>query len=464
MNKMYRFLSCLFISFSISSTLYGQVPVNSALATTLQGKIDDFVIQNNLPGISVSMLLPGNQYWNGASGLSDIYSLDPMDTNYLFHLCSMNKMYVSAMIFQLKEQGLLSLSDTIGMYVPATANIPSSTTIANLLKHRTGIADVTDYPGVANIWYGYPDSIWSHLQTIQTLVGQPIFAQGTNFDYSNTNYILLGMVIEQITGNTFAHELHQRFLSPLNLSHSFFRPQDSLAAILTPGWTSFSSPNVYNTDASPVINDCSASMLFTAGSMFATPSDVCRFTRELWSGNIISTGSLDTMKQCTNVNFGGGCDGYGYGTMRYQFNGKTYYGHAGDFFGFTQLTIHQQEDSVTLTLSVNRNGAPRGPMAQELLALIDQVLSVPTLSSLENSISIYPNPATSFFKIEDKEISNTEFSVLITDYSGRVLPFQSSQSDEGILSIDVRGFKTGVYTINVQAKNAMYAKKLVVIH
>lgn len=464
MIKMIRFFAYLLIFIFVSKTSIGQTPVNSALATTLQSKIDDFVTQYNLPGISVSMLLPGNQYWNGASGLSDIYSLEQMDTNYLFHLCSMNKMYVSAMIFQLKEQGLLSLTDTIGMYVPATSNIPSSTTLANLLKHRSGIADVTDYPNVANIWYGYPDSIWSHLQTIQTLVGSPIFAQGINFDYSNTNYILLGMVIEQITGNTFASELHQRFLSPLNLSHSFFRPQDSLAAILTPGWTSFSSPNVYNTDASPVINDCSASMLFTAGSMFATPSDVCRFTRELWMGNIISTASLDTMKQCTNVNFGGGCDGYGYGTMRYQFNGKTYYGHAGDFFGFTQLTIHQQEDSVTLTLSVNRNGAPRGPMAQELLAMIDQVLSVPTINSLENSISIYPNPATSFFKIEDKDSSNSEFSVLITDYSGRVLPFKSCQLNAGTFSVDVHDFKTGVYTVSVQTKNASFAKKLIVIN
>src|SRR5205085_7767525 len=251
--------------------------------------------------------------------------------------------------------------DTVGKYLPPMNNIPSGTTIRNMLMHRSGLYNYTSNSSIGNEWFNHPDSIWPHLQMINTFVNSPpLFPQGTSYAYSNTNFFLLGMIIEAITGNVFADELKNRILIPHGLSQIYFPPDDSIPATKTPGWTSFTTSGVYDTDASLILNDCSRSMAYTAGGLVAKPSDACKFTKLLWTGNIISDSSLNIMKQCTNLT-GTPVNGYGYGAMRYSFNGKNYYGHNGDISGFTEMAFYGTEDSVGLIISINRNGAPRNP-------------------------------------------------------------------------------------------------------
>ncbi len=443
-----------------------QNTVSHYLDSALQSKIDAFINVHNLPGVSVSVILPGNQHWNGAAGLSHIYNLSPMDTNHLFQMASVNKLYTSAMIFQLKEQGLLHLDDSLGTYLPAMVNVPGSTTIRNLLVHKSGISDIATWPGIINEWLNYPDSIWPHLLVMQTFVDPPLIPQGTNFHYSNSNYILLGMIIEQLTGRTFAQELKTRFLTPLGLNKTFFAPDDdSLAIPQTPGWTSFTTAGVYNTDASAILNDNSASMFFTSGSIIAQPADVARFTRLLWTGQIISSASLDTMMQCTNVAFGQGCDGYGYGTMRYQFYGKTSYGHAGDVNGFTQLSIHQPVDSITLTISVNRNGAPRGAMADEIFDLLNQISTeINSLEKSNSSISIYPNPASEKIHVIFNSKKQDGIDITIMNQYGVEVKVNPSMQSNEVCEINISNLSSGIYYLHIQTVAESILKKIVIEH
>src|SRR5690606_31265918 len=152
---------------------------------------------------------------------------------------------------------------------------------------------------------------------------------------------------------------------------------DNIDGPLVTGWTSWVSNNgPYISDASPILNDCMASMIYTSGALVSYPIDVAKFNRLLFTGEILDESSLELMKTCTPVNLGNGCNGYGYGTMRYNFAGKTYFGHAGDLSGFTQLTIHHETDDITLAISINRNNAPRGPVALAILNALQQVLTV----------------------------------------------------------------------------------------
>src|SRR5215212_8907340 len=102
-----------------------ETPVDSALANALQNKIENYIFQHNIPGISVTLFLPGERIWSGAAGLSHIYDMTPMDTSHLFEMASVTKMYTAAIIFQLMEEGLLSLDDSVGEYLPAMNYIPS---------------------------------------------------------------------------------------------------------------------------------------------------------------------------------------------------------------------------------------------------------------------------------------------------------------------------------------------------
>lgn len=446
-----------------------QTPVDSALANALQNKIDNYIFQHNLPGISVTLFLPGERVWSGAAGLSHIYNMTPMDTAHLFEMASVTKMYTAAIIFQLMEQGLLSLDDTVGKYLPPMNYIPSGTTIRNLLKHRSGLYNYTNNSTIANEWFNYPDSIWPHLQMINTFVNSPpLFAQGTSYSYSNTNYFLLGMIIEAITGNTFADELKSRILIPHALSQIYFPPDDSLPSTNTPGWTSFTTAGVYDTDASPILNDCSRSMAYTAGAVVAKPYDAAKFTKLLWTGQIISDSSLSIMKQCTSLGMSSSnVNGYGYGTMRYIFNGKAYYGHNGDITGFTEMTFYGTADSVGLIISINRNSAPRGLIATDLMLFVNQSLtSIDNFDKDEYDLSVFPNPAYENINLKFASSGKRKIEISIFNQFGKAVRENLKYSVTGNdnCSIDVSDLSSGIYYIHLNIDDKVISRKIVLMN
>ncbi|MBX3165123.1 MAG: serine hydrolase [Bacteroidetes bacterium] len=443
-----------------------QTPVSVVQAEILQQKLDSCVNTYNIPGISATILLPENKYWNGASGLSNIYTLDSMTTDHLFYQASVTKMFVATVIFQLIEQNLLSLDDSVGQYLPPIPTVPSSTKIRYLLNHRSGLYDVFSNNVAAQNWYNTPNAIWNPLTVIQTYSNNPTFSQGTGFSYSNTNYMLLGLIIEQITGNSFAQALTDQILTPYNLNNTFFLPQQIVTGTITPGWTSFSSSNTYDTNASSLLTNCFASMVFTSGALISYPQDVAKFNRLLFSGQIISDSSLTIMKTCTNVNLGNNANGYGHGFMRYNFAGKTYYGHAGDINGFTQLTIHQETDSITLAISINRNNAPRGPIALAMLNALKQALTVginePALTN--NGFNIYPNPSCGNVNIELKGLVNTEKKIELYNQVGQIVHEEKMNNVTNNTSIDLENFPNGIYFLKVSDGLRRETKKLIIQH
>jgi D-alanyl-D-alanine carboxypeptidase len=463
-NQLLIGLSLLCLNTNVKS----EIPVDTALANALQNKIENYISQHSIPGISVTIFLPGERVWSGAAGLSHIYNMTPMDTSHLFEMASVTKMYTATIIFQLQEEGLLSLDDTVGKFLPSMNFIPSGTTIRNMLLHRSGLYNYTNNSSIGNEWFLNPDSIWPHMQMINTFVNSPpIFLQGTAFAYSNTNYFLLGMIIEEITGNTFANELKSRILIPHGLSEIYFPPDDSIPATKTPGWTSFTTSGVYDTDAAAILNDCSTSMAYTAGAVVAKPADACKFTKLLWTGHIISDSSLNIMKQCTNVTMGANCTGYGYGAMRYVFNGKTYYGHAGDISGFTELTFYGTTDSVGIIISINRNSAPRGPIAIDLMTFIDQSL-ITSIDNFKNNgfdLSVFPNPAKENISLKFISTERRNIEISIVNQFGKVVRDNLKYSATGndTYSIDVSNLSSGVYYIQLITDDKRISKKVVLI-
>ncbi len=453
---------------ALSLNAKAQTPVNAAQSAILQQKLDSCVNTYNVPGISATILLPGNKYWNGASGLNDIYSFDPMDTTHLFYQASVTKMFVAAIIFQMAEQNLLSIDDSVGQYLPPILTVPPSTKIRYLLNHRSGLYNfIGDNPATTNTWFSHPDSIWTPQLSIETYNSNPTFNQGNAFAYSNTNYIVLGMIIEQITGNTFATELKNRILIPYGLNQTFFPPADSIAGNQVTGWTSFVSlSGPYDTDASPILNDCSASMFFTAGALVSYPQDVAKFTRLLYTGQFVHDTIVTLMKTCTNVNLGNNCNGYGYGTMRYNFAGKTYFGHAGDLSGFTNLTIHHEADSITLAICINRNNAPRGPITLALLNALQQALTVginePATSNLP--FNLYPNPSNGIINLDFNNVGNKDYQVEIINQLGQQVYSETLNSSANQHSINAENFQSGIYFLKLSDGLRSETKKLIIQH
>lgn len=449
------------------SIFVAQTPVNDAIASHLQSRLDSCVQAFNLPGISASMILGNDEYWNGVSGLADIYEMTPMESSLLFQQASVTKMYATAVIFQLIDEGLLSLEDPVSKFLPTIPYIPGNTKVRYLLNHRSGIFNfIGGNPDAGDTWFTDPDSIWDPIRAITIYGRSPNFTQGAGFEYSNTNFILLGMIVEAITGTTFAEALRSRILEPHGLNETFMPHIDSIAGPLVKGWTSWTSlQGPYTTDASVIFNTCSASMVSTAGALVASPRDVARFTRLLWSGEIVSQNSLNVMKTCTNLDFGNGCNGYGYGTMRYLFAGKTYYGHAGDISGFTQLSIHHPTEALTLSISINRNNAPRGPIALALIRALEEALTVSVPDPSNTAFfRVYPNPAKENIFIELKTFQNqlTGTKVAIFNSFGTLTYKDQVNLHSGRIQIDTSGFTPGVFFIVIYNEKESYTEKIVI--
>lgn len=454
----------LFLVLITSSIVYTQKSIGSEAEQLLQDKIDALVSKHKLPGISVSISWPGDYRWNGTSGFADIQSKEKLNPSHTFFQASVTKLFVSAICLQLMEEGKLQLSDTIGKFLPPNPNYQSNVLIKNLLQHRSGIKDVVSHPSIAQNWFNYPDSVWSQEATLTTFGGAKEFNQGTSFSYSNSNFILLGWIVERIEGKSFAQVLNERIVAKLPASSRVFFPyRDNIIGENAKGWTSFSAPNMYDTDASLILNNCSYSMLSTAGCLTANPSDINQMTELIFKGTLLKKSSLDLLKTCVNVNFGDAANGYGLGMMRYVYGGKTYFGHGGDFNGFTTQTIYSDDTGITYSMAINRNNAPRGPISTELFTLIHSLstqLGLKDKLSLKGNINYELNKKRLLVRTDETDLID---SVQLIDLQGNVVLVQNNLSQSKSIELNLEALSNGTYVVSTQIKGNIQTKKIVLL-
>lgn len=428
----------------------GQQPVDTALAAALQHVLDSCRTATNVPGISTTFLLPEGRYWNGVSGVAHIYTNAPLDTTHVFQGASVVKHFTATIVMQLVEEGVLGLDDTIGSYIAPLPHISGTTRLRHLLNHRSGLADFLGTPGAANNWFIHPDSVWPPEQILAQYSAAPLFAPNAAFSYSNTNYLLLGMVVEAATGISFSEQLRTRILEAVGMQEAYFPPDLPISGNLVPGWTSWSAPNVYDTDATPVLRDCFSSFGWAAGALVARPWELAHGIRAVQAGDLLQPASLSAMRTFTNANFTDGATGYGLGTMRYSYAGRTYYGHSGDISGFTQMAVHGIHDGITFAISINRNNAPRGPIAAALLAAVHRGLTTGIAEHTAPALSVWPNPTNGMLYIDNE----AEGPVLIEvrDALGRLV-HQQRTSALGTMEVDMARCTPGVYHLAVRTAN-----------
>lgn len=435
----------------------GQQPVDPALAAALQHVLDSCRTATNVPGISTTFLLPGGRYWYGVTGTAHIGTNAPLDTTHVFQGASVVKHFTATIVLQLVEEGVLALDDTLGSYITPLPHISGNTRLRHLLNHRSGLADYLATPGSASNWFTHPDSVWPPEQILSFYSAAPLFAPNAAFSYSNTNYLLLGMVVEAATGIAFSEHLRTRILEPLGLEEAYFPPDMPITGNLVPGWTSWTTPNVYDTDATPVLRDCFSSFGWAAGALVARPWELAHGVRAVQTGTLLEPASLSAMRTFTNLSFSDGSTGYGLGTMRYSYAGRTYYGHSGDISGFTQMAVHGIHDSVSFAISINRNNAPRGPIAAALLAAVHRGLST---GMAEHTAAIrphaWPNPTNGTLHIGLPE-GEVLLGAEVLNALGQVV--LRTTDPPGV--VDLHGVAPGLYTLRVRTREGEGAVRVV---
>jgi D-alanyl-D-alanine carboxypeptidase len=345
-------LVVLTLTFALSSAdAGGTVPITqlspgiqTAIASAVNKELAAYGGSQPVPGAVVGVWVGGKGEFTRGFGYANLATRGPMALDDRFRIGSNTKTFVATVLLQLVDEGKLSLDDTIshfelGVAVPNEKRI----TLRELAEMRSGIVDAYSIPTVQK-----QSEAWWSRQTPKQWIAvaakePPLFAPGAKYNYSNTNWFLLGMIIEKVTHDTIQHEIHNRILAPMSLSHTSFP---------TTNW-GMPSPYAHGyslNGGGQWIDESAAlapSVSWAAGAMISDMGDMKRWVKAYVTGTTNGAASQRARLTCLptgeeNLSFG-----LGIGCS------AGWYGYTGGITGYNTGAYYMPAAGATIIVFVN---------------------------------------------------------------------------------------------------------------
>jgi CubicO group peptidase (beta-lactamase class C family) len=294
----------------------------------------------------------------GAHGLANVEAWRAPTAATVYQTGSLTKQFTSAAIMKLVEQGRVKLDDDLSKYVPQFPLQGKKVTIRHLLNHTSGIHSYTASPTWAKTWSETvsPDAILKFVAA-DTFD----FAPGTAYRYNNTGYVLLGMIIEKVTGKKYATYLEEQFFKPLGMKSTSYCPTRTTDPIFALGYSR--GPN--GAIRAPFLD---LSHPFSAGALCSTVGDFVAWQRALDGGKVVSPASYALMTTADTLNTGAKIN-YGFGLVPGNVNGHRSVSHTGGIHGFSTVAHYFPDDSLSVIVFTNYDGAGPSPLALNLIRI-----------------------------------------------------------------------------------------------
>jgi len=321
--------------------------IDAELAARLQSVVDASRERIPSPGLSVAIRLPNGETWTGVSGFASLQPEAYVTPETAFAVASISKTFVTALILQLSDEGVLSLEDPLSDLLP---DFPRARriTLRHLLAHTSGVFNFFEHPRYAEQVFADRTRRWT-FEEILGFVAAPYCKPGACFHYSNTNFVLLGRVAEEVTGKPLHTEIRERFLDPLELEHTLFQPDEATPRDAAHGHLGSSGGFIDHTGGSRVVPHLSAvTVAWAAGAIASTPSDLSRWADALYGGEVLSAERTAEMMAYRLD------DEYGLGMRTRVFHDRRAVGHLGGIRGFENAMWHFPDSGVTIVVSANR--------------------------------------------------------------------------------------------------------------
>ncbi|HUG83751.1 MAG TPA: serine hydrolase domain-containing protein [Euzebya sp.] len=317
-------------------------PVNAA--DDLPELLAEWRARSGAVGVAIAVDAPGQPTWVGAEGMSDTEADTPLAADDRFRIGSVTKSFTAVVVLQLVEESRLQLDDPVAGYLedfPWTDDV----TVRHLLAHTSGIPDYQRVAGFTDDQRRDRDRRWTAAELIDLIDDRALdFAPGSRFSYSNTNYTLLGQVVETVPGTPWAAEVRQRILQPLEMEDTYIPSVEDVPDETVAGYADI--------DADGQLEDVGGGSwpaLETegeaVGNIISTATDLLRFDLALFRGELLQPGSMEAML---------GHDGtHPLGVHRQGYVADTAVGHPGADPGFAATMTYLPDHDIGIVVLTN---------------------------------------------------------------------------------------------------------------
>jgi D-alanyl-D-alanine carboxypeptidase len=329
----------------------------------LQHLVDDWRQRAGVPAVTLAVHGGGRTRFVAASGTGQWGGGIPVTADAQFRIASITKMFIATVILQLVEEGRLRLDAPVTDYVPGYP-LARGVTIRHVLNHTSGIPDYGRTNHFNEGLLAHRDRRWTSDQILALVRHlRRDFPPGTDYSYSNTGYIVLGKVIDGVTGSTWAGEIRRRILDPLQLRHTYIPGFEQVSGRVIPGYIDVNEDghdeNVETGAPWPSLETSEGS----AGAIVSTAADLATFADALFHGRLVRPATLQQMvaegphhPRRTN---------YGLGVEIYRPDYRlTLWGHGGATLGFKSILWYAPKHDMVVVVLTNNFAANQLDLAE----------------------------------------------------------------------------------------------------
>ena len=409
-------------------------------------------------GFSAALVLPDGEAWSGAVGRNNAAG-DPFLPEMVSGIGSVTKTITGACIMELVEEGKVNLDAPISDYLGSFPNVTATATVRQLLNHTSGIYSYTDNPAVNDSVSKDFSRVWAPEEILNNFILAPLFNPGDSWSYSNTNYVLLGLIIEEVTGNEYHVEIRNRFWSALNLEGIYLYPQETPTETFVNLWADlFGGGTALDLSILGVTREGLFSMGWAAGAVIETPETIARWMKLLTDGEAITPTALAMMEDflpLTNTY------GYGLGLTRTRLpDGNYIFGHSGNI-------IYQSEVNAVpdlgISISVLTNDGTQNGCGNTWLALYNTYKAYLALVGTNETFNaqplhFFPNPTSGNVTL-DLTAGSLDY-LEVRNTLGQVV-WKTNQTLMGNVEIPAADWTSGIYQLMGKDGNQSWQGKMI---
>lgn len=345
---------------------------------SLQQVLDDYSAKLDGVGLQATLILPDGRIWTGVAGNANHEYRYPMTPGHHLYLGSITKIYTAALVMDLVAQGLISLEDPVTRW----ADLPQAegVTVRMLLNHTSGLPNYTEDGRFLLRYFGQPGKRWEPGELLGVIRNRPLkFPPGARHEYSNTNYVLLGIILETVTGRPYGL-LVQELVSRLGLEETYALTYPDQVPVATGYDQSLFGLGRRNMSRFRTSLETGA---HAAGAILATSQDAAHFLHALMTGQLLPEPLMAQMQDFVEAPDDDvpAQQGYGLGLRQLMVAGEPFVGHTGTIAGYSNVAVHHTEKGYTLVILSN-------------LSVIDQLGLLGRMQAAVNALPAVPHAGT----------------------------------------------------------------------